>query len=360
MMHKPRLIIIQSYSEVQVSSAASHSYELIQALKKNEMNVKIIKPEKKKSFMGSILFVKSIIKKLDEESDIIYTRSLRLAYILSFSIINKRIPIIVEVNGIWSEEHGPRPIVRYLEKKALKKADKIITVAPQIAKYYIQQGQDKDKIHIIENGVNIEKFKPIPNAKKELCDRLGIPVESPIILFVGELYAWQGVDQLIHSMTHLIKKVENAKLLIVGFGREELRLKSLTKKLGLNNNILFLGRKKHDDIPKIISASDVCVSLLSTSKFGSLKMWEYLACEIPVVATNIEGYQFIKTEKCGILVNHCDVEDAAQAIFTIINNHESAEIMGKNGRNYILKGHTWDNTARKLDSVIHSLVNERQ
>jgi glycosyltransferase involved in cell wall biosynthesis len=357
----PRILMVRSSKQEEISSEASHSKELAKALKFIGANIKIIEPDKNKlSLLDAFLYVRSIRKKANSISDVIHVRSLRLAYLMSFPFLKPNAPIVLEANGIWLEEHGTkglkRALIRHMENKSIKNARAIVCVAPQIAKEYISRGFKKDKFYIVENGVNPDKFKQVPDAKVEICNIFRIPIESPVILFVGQFYAWQGIDVLINAMKHIVNRIPNAKLLLVGFGQEEGELKSLVKDLQLNKNVVFTGRQNHELIPSIISASDVCVSLLKPTKFGSLKMWEYLACGKPVVASKIEAYSFIEKEKCGVLVEYGNEKKTAEALLSILTIQEQTKEMGANARNFVLKGHTWDITASSILKICKQIT----
>ena len=359
-----------------ITGAESHRFELIKGLantgheifvpirKKMNLGVKGVhtftikggKVKQSKAFL-------TVARK--EDIEVVYTRNYQAG---ELGIWLKRIlgtKLIYEVNGLFYEEylmlHGlkNKRKAKRISKNDLKvatNADAIIAVANEIKENYIKRGIIKDKIHVIENGVNEERFKLIPKVKNNICSQFNIPNDSNIILFVGHFYAWQGIDVLIRSMKYVVSSIPNAKLLIVGSGEENEKLKLLVKENNLEESVIFTGPQKYEVIPEIISSSDVCVSLLTPSKFGALKMWEYLACSKPVVATRMRAYEFIEKEHCGTLVKYGDETETANAITSIITNKKMAENMGNNGRQFVLKDHTWKIVAEKTSKVFEEVT----
>lgn len=360
---QPSIHVVKSYKEGEISSAASHTNELIKALKFIGADVNVIEPDEDKlSLIDSISYTKSIKKRIKSKSDIIHVRSLRLAYLMSMPFLKPNCPILLEANGIWSDENSDNGIksliIKHMEQRAIKKSEAVICVTPWIAQEYIKRGFPESKFHIIENGVDADKFKLIQDSKKVIYDKYKISNDSPLILFVGTFYPWQGINIVIKSMLRVIHNKPNAKLLIVGYGEIEANLKSLTKELQLTDSVIFTGKLAHEKIPQIISASDVCVTLKEpmVSGFSPIKLFEYLACEKPVVATKVKGFDFVNEVGCGILVEYNNEKETSDALLSLISNRDQAILMGKKGREYVLKKHTWQNVAKKINIICSKLT----
>ncbi len=370
-----KVLMLDKLNMSNMTGSTVHKYQLIKHL--SELNQTIFVPIKYSgnTQMKGIMFFKTkggiarqallfarMIKKYKIE--IIYTRN-HYAGILGIWLKHIfGIKLVYEVNGLVGEEqkmlHGNQKIriANKKEKRDLKvanNADAIIAVSSQIADYYYKKGISKDKVYTIENGVDTTIFKPIDNAKKTIREKHNIPENTHVVLFIGLFFNWQGVDLLIKSFKEVYEKNNNVKLLLVGDGIEKDKLISLSNELGLTNQIIFTGRVDYYQIPLYISASDVCVSLLNPSKFGAMKMWEYLACGKPVVATRMPAYLFIEKEKCGILVEHGNIGEVAKAIIHIIDNPDEAFSLGQKGREYVAETHTWMLTAKKTYEVFQKL-----
>ena len=188
---QPKIYIVKSYKDGTISSAASHTNELVKALKSIGADINVIEPDEDKlSLIDSFFYINSIKKKV-KPTDIIHVRSLRLAYLMSLPFFKPKAQILLEANGIWSEEHGTKglnlSLVKHMENRAIKKSEAIVCVTPWIAQEFIQRGFSEFKFHIIENGVDTDKFKSIKDipAKTELSEKISKGLKKQGMNFVG-------------------------------------------------------------------------------------------------------------------------------------------------------------------------------
>ena len=225
-----------------------------------EKNVKYllvprIKLLREVSFNLQLLFLLPFfIKKNKIEA--IYTR--QGLSLISPAIISRifSIPYITEVNGVYEEEMRAMnhseifiKISLFVEKFCYSSAKNIITVTNSIKKYLISKyNLDKNKLHVLENGVDINLFAPKKLPKKY------------DLLFVGSFTFWQGLEYLISSLPIVVKEKKDMKLAIIGDGKEKENLIKLSRKLGLDKNIFFLGTKDHKKIPSYINKSNICIA----------------------------------------------------------------------------------------------------
>lgn len=178
------------------------------------------------------------------------------------------------------------------------------------------------KIKIIQNGVDSTKFYPTKKI-----------VTKPIILCTSRLAERKGVEYLIQAMTSIPK----AKLLLVGSGILESKMKLLVKKLHLSARVKFLGTVLHNRLPSIYRQAKLFV-LPSLSESLSNSLLEALACGLPVVATNIGGNSEIIHNQNGSLVPPKNSKALSQAIIKLLNSRfkfKSSEI------------YSWEKSAKK-------------
>lgn len=357
-----------------------HRWELARNLSKLGHEVQVMsytntKPEgvrtytlSKKSKIKYIIHLTRLVKL--HHFDIIYTRNIVIG---SIGLLLKKVwksKLILEINGISSDER--RLIEKQLTKREklnsikiiffgyfgifiIKKADAIIAVTPGIKNYLIDHGVDKTKIWVIKNGANTELFKPIEdsNVLKELKNGLHINNDEKVVLFVGYLAPWQGVEYLLRAAPLIIKENSKTKFVIVGNGALRVKLESLSKELGIGQNVLFTGAIHYDKVPLYLNISDVCIVLKRKMRSGysPLKLYEYMACGKPVIATNTEGFEILEQYNAGILVNPEDSEELSNAIVELLQNKQLREQMGANGRKLVVREHSWENIAKKTAEV---------
>ena len=147
-------------------------------------------------------------------------------------------------------------------------------------------------VHIIPTGIEIERFyKENINMNKvnSLKQRLNINDKDFIILFVGRIASEKSIDFLIKNHVSLVKKNKNCKLIIVGSGPDLDSLKELSKKLKMDNNIIFTGKVPWNDVSLYYSLANVFTTASHTETQG-LTVIEAMAASIPVVALDDEAF----------------------------------------------------------------------
>lgn len=293
--------------------------------------------------------------------DIIYERcfSCKIGTILS-KLLRK--PLVVEVNGLVDEEaklQGRLANYRFtnsirtrFRRFFFESASMIVAVSQGIKeelqrKYCISP----DKIAVIPNGANTELFRPMD--QKIVKNELGLSHEHKYVCFVGNLAPWQGVECLIKAAPVVLEKVPEARFLIVGDGMMRSELENMVKKHGLWNDFTFLGNVPYESVPKYINVSDVCVvpKKIIKSGYSPLKLYEYMACSKPVIATRTLGFEILEKYNAGILINPEVAHDFANAVIKLLSNKKLIEIMGKNGMKVVSKNFSWEITAKNVAKI---------
>lgn len=337
-----------------------------------------IHPLPKKSKIGYTMQLLKLVMKY--RFDIIYTRNISRGVI---GILIKKVwksKLMFEVDGIsldeWrlmeeqsiTEEKGHRSaqikFLGYLENFVIRKADAVIAVTQGIKDYLINHGVDKNKVWVIENGANTELFKPIRdnNILKGLKNRLHINNDENVVVFVGNLAPWQGVEYLLRAIPLIVEENPKTKILIVGNGILREKLESLTKELDIRRNVIFTGTVPYENVPEYINISDVCVAPFIRTRNESmglspLKLYEYLACEKPVVASDIRGVgTLLENSNSGISVTPDNPNELAGAIIKLLKDKQLREQMGTNGREIVVNNCSWENTANKTIKVFESIL----
>ena len=158
------------------------------------------------------------------------------------------------------------------------------------------------KIEIVPNGVNTNQFRPLnkEEQKKWVENYFGVDFSSDLnIINVGRLSPEKGLRYLIKSLEYLSPAT---KLFLVGDGPEKNGLRKLVEKLELENNVIFLGVVKHEQLPKLLNAMDVFVLPAISMEGFSNSMLEAMACGLPIVTTPIGAGPEVIKEEIGVVV----------------------------------------------------------
>lgn len=264
------------------------------------------------------------------------------------------VPLVISALGTierkvaYEGSHTSRQII-----EALNFADRILSVSEDLKLHIVNLGVNENKVIVVPNGVDTEKFKP--RGKENARSLLNLPLDKNIVLFVGSLRSIKGVDYLIEAAKDFVDT--NTELYMVG--RDDGLKKSLMKtaqELKINDFVKFIGPVNHEDIPVWISASDILV-LPSLSEGRPNVVLEALACEVPVVATDVGGIpELMINGETGYLVPAKNSTELSKKVNKLLEDENLRKKMGKLGRMSIIqRGLTWEAHARKTVDIYYEL-----
>src|SRR3972149_11639970 len=243
--------------------------------------------------------------------------------------------------------------LRIFEEKMLERSNKIIAVSHFTKRELLQYYKVKeDKIHVIHNGVDVNKFQPAGD-KRKAKEELGFGRDDIAILSVGRLYARKGLFTLIESMPAVVRKFRNAKFIISGKGQSD-ELKKLVRhaaRLGVKDNIVFTGYFPDRKLPKLYQAADVFAfsTFYENLPFAVL---EALSSGLPVVTPNVGGIpEMIESGRNGFLVQPFNSGELADRILYYLENPAAASEMGFLARKTILERFDWRLIVKKVLKV---------
>ena len=188
-------------------------------------------------------------------------------------------------------------------------------------------------VHIIPTGIDLERFykeKINKEKAKKLQEKLNISEKDFIIIFVGRIASEKNIDFLIKNHVNLVKKNKNVKLIIVGSGPDLEELEKLSKKLKMDNNIIFTGKVPWNEVSLYYSISNVFTTASHTETQG-LTVIEAMAASLPVVALDDEAFnQTVIKDLNGYLFK--DKKDYCKYMEILINDREKCIKMGNQAR----------------------------
>jgi glycosyltransferase involved in cell wall biosynthesis len=277
-----------------------------------------------------------------------------------------RCPYLLFVNGLPQEElrgfwQWP-PVTTFLLwglRVAAAQAAAVVSVCGEILVWMQHEWEIKsNRCHVVKNGVDPERFRPIPAGEAKRA--LGLDTEWPCVGFVGGFFPWHGLDTLVQAIPAVRRAVPDVRFLLVGDGPERRAMEELASRLGVRGTCLFPGRVSFDEVPLWIGASDACVVLNNPTRLyagDSMKLWEYLACARPVVATVGPGFgDAVEALGSGLAVKVNDVEGLAQALVRLLLDAEERTRMGERGRAAVEQAHTWDARTAVIESLFERMA----
>lgn len=205
----------------------------------------------------------------------------------------------------------------------------------------------------IPNGIDLSRFRKQVD-REDKRKSLGLSSPGPIIVMVGRLEFNKNYELLLRAAGLVRRRVRDCRFLIVGDGSLRNSLEQLTRRLGLNNNVRFLGERM--DVPEIMRIADLGV--LSSRREGfPLVLLEYMAAAKPVVATRVGGVgELIRDGQEGFLVRSGDAENFADRIIRLIKNPAKAREMGRKGREVVRERFSLKAMIRSYEEVYQTAL----
>jgi glycosyltransferase involved in cell wall biosynthesis len=259
------------------------------------------------------------------------------------------IPGILEVNApliLEQEQHRglvDKPEAEAIARQVFQAATTIIAVSREIKNYVSQYVSDRDKIRVIPNGVNPQRFR----------DRLFNKNSQEFTVgFVGSLKPWHGIPILIDAFARFHCNHPQSRLLIVGDGTERDRLIARVAEKNLESAVHFIGAVAPETIPDWLAQMDVTVAPYPQSEdfyFSPLKVYEYMAAGLPVVASNIGQIpEVIEDRVNGLLVTPGDRVALEDALEQLWRSPVLRARLGATARATILQHHTWERVVEQI------------
>lgn len=320
--------------------------------------------------------VQSLSKQLDDiipelKPDVLHAHSPALNGIAAVKAAKRyNIPLVYECRAFWEDaavDHGTTSenslryyITKWLETYVLKNASAITTICEGLRADIISRGISPEKITVIPNAVNIEKFTYGVTPDQNLRSKLGLQ-DKVVLGFIGSFYAYEGLPLLLESLPKIIKKQPQTRLLLVGGGPQEQLIKQKTTELGLDDYIIFTGRVAHDLVQDYYNQVDIFVyprlPMRLTELVTPLKPLEAMAQGRLVVASDVGGHkELIHDNETGHLFKANDSDALANSVLNLLNQPEQWEKLRKAGRLYVEQERNWKKSVSCYENVYGRLI----
>ena len=164
-------------------------------------------------------------------------------------------------------------------------------------------------------------------------------------MFVGTIYEFSGLENIIKKFESIKDKIKGIKFIIIGGGPDFEKIKSLIDKKNLGAYVVLTNFKPQHEIPNFISLADVCINPFEINKITDsiipIKIFEYLGCGKPVLSTPLKGtMELLPQEDFGIIYSPFDT--FVENLSSLLDNTEKLEELGNKGLDCIVKNHDWN------------------
>jgi glycosyltransferase involved in cell wall biosynthesis len=258
----------------------------------------------------------------------------------------------IEYNNIWDAVEKLNDLA--VGKQVLKQADKIIVVSNATKNYVLSLGADPEKVRVIHNGVDLERFKPLSGVKDEMRKKLGIPQDASVVLTVRRLVYKNGIDTLLESAKIAVKNNPQLVFVVVGKGPDFEEVKEKIGQLGMHRKFRLTGFVPDEDLPLYYNAADLFALPSKSGEGLPLVTLEAMACGLPVIATNVGGTSEVMSEDYGKLVPPNSPNSLAKAVLEF--SRKDLSVLTKDLRTMIEQKYSWDQNVEKLDKIYEELI----
>ena len=265
------------------------------------------------------------------------------------------VPGLLEVNAPLIEEQADyrglvdRNAAEAVATRAFGAAKALVAVSQEVGRYLERFPDTNGRVHVVPNGVNLERFPPRSTAAYHSRH------SDFTVGFVGSLKPWHGVSILVDAFAALHLQSPGIRLMIVGEGPEHDRLAEDVCRRGLVDAVRFTGWVPPSDLPARLASLDVAVAPypeLPNFYFSPLKVYEYMAAGLPIVASRVgQIAELIEHEVNGLLCPPGDASALAGAIDRLQREPDLRSRLGRAARVTISRDYTWRAIARRILSV---------
>lgn len=274
------------------------------------------------------------------------------------------VPFVLEINApliIEQKEHRRlilEPLAREIEKYLFSTADCVVPVSEPLAGY-IKSTVPDATVRAIANGVDIEAFTNVTNAKDWRRHWGLLDHRVRLIGFVGSLKPWHGLDLLLEAFAGIIASGQFAKLVLVGDGPLRSTIENDVVSRRLSEHVIFAGALPHSDVPSATQALDILVAPypeMDHFYFSPLKVYEYMAAGKPIVASRIgQISEILEDGTTALLVPAGQVPALTSAISTLLGDKTLSAHLGTSAQQVARAQHAWAHRVVEWSEVFESL-----
>jgi glycosyltransferase involved in cell wall biosynthesis len=301
--------------------------------------------------------------------DFIYERASLYATAGATTARGLAVPLIVELNAPLAVEQtayratGWGTLAAQAERWTLSHADAVVVVSSELRDHAESLGLKAGKIHVMPNGVDPALFHPgAPDESVRRKLKLG---SGPVLGFAGGLRPWHGVEILPDLLARLHERHGDVRLVIIGDGPLRGELQREFQRRGLTRNVIFAGLLAHEEVPAVLRELDVALAPYPKHDhefyFSPLKLFEYMACGVPVVAAKVgQIAEVLRHGETGLLYPPGRLPALAAACERLLANAPLRRQLGAAAAKLVHEGFTWDGNAAKVVQLARKLKTARK
>lgn len=235
--------------------------------------------------------------------------------------------------------------------------DAFIAVAQPHGAYLVERERfPADKVHVIPNGVDTERFAPSPN-RVAVRAALGVSPSAPLVAILAALRPEKNHELFLEAAKRVQRQSPDVRFWVIGDGPRRAELEELSRQLGVAESVAFLGTRS--DIPELLSAIDV-LALTSHNEANPVSILEAMSCAKPVVATNVGSVgQAVLPDRTGYLAPAGDAQAVADRLLELVNDPLKAQQLGRQARRLVVENASLEVMVEGYEQLLETLYLEK-
>ncbi len=274
-----------------------------------------------------------------------------------------RLPIVFDCQGSLTgelEDHGfakqgsaLNRLFRIIERQINLAADHIVTSSTPTAEMLHKEFNIlPSRVTPVCDGVDVADFSPGP-ASRELKSRLGLPNGSQIVLFLGAMTSYQGLDLLLEAIKILSLRGTRLHFLLMGYPEETYQRRA--KEMGIARLVTFTGKVEYGRAAEFLRLGDLAVSPKLSKTEANGKLFNYMACGLPSVVFDTPVNREILGEQ-GVYAKFGDAEDLADQMELLANDDKRLSDIACRVREKAVRDYSWHEVAHRMNLVYQNLL----
>ena len=255
-----------------------------------------------------------------------------------------------------------RPMTRVLERKIYSQADLVLPNTPQYLQYVLSMGAAESKVRLLPLPIDTSIFHPSIDCS-DARRKWGFSEKNQIVLFIGTLFQFSGLDGFIRSFPQVIENIPDARLLIVGDGPQRPKLERIIAELGLEGRVIITGFQPYPTMPQYMNLATVCINtFLNTDATRDIfpgKIVQYIACGKATMATPLLGITTLLPGESHGVVYADSVDDMAREVVNLLRSPERRRQLGQAGVDYVRQAHGQQKIARQLEAELLEVIRKK-
>ncbi|MDD4877043.1 MAG: glycosyltransferase family 4 protein [Dehalococcoidales bacterium] len=276
------------------------------------------------------------------------------------------IPVVfrsIDILNILVPNPVLRPITKILEKRVYSRVDMILPNTPQYLKYITNMGAPESKVKLRPFPIDTELFHPSVDCS-EVRQKWGLNEDDQVIVFIGTLFKFSGLDGFIRQFPQVIKEIPKAKLMIVGDGPQRPELEQIITELDLKRQVIITGFQPYQTMPQYINLATICINTFiisdTTMDIFPAKIMQYIACGKATVATALRGITTLLPGESHGMVYVTSAADMAREVVSLLKSAERRQKLGEAGLNHISQTYSYEKIAHELEIILEKAIKEKR